>query len=170
MSEEEKKAIRDLKDNIEYARKCGREDTYTNQETIYIILNLIQKQQEEIKTLETTLQGYQGLSTVIDIKQEEIDSLKDIKEIVESKVTDLRKIKQVDNLKSENWILEQEAKKQDKIIDLMAEFINNIDTDEDICKEMCIFKNCEIEEHEYCKKCIKQYFEKKASDEGAKNI
>lgn len=36
-------------------------------------LNIIQKQQVAIETLETTIHGYQGLTNVIDAKQEELE-------------------------------------------------------------------------------------------------
>lgn len=54
---------------------------------------------------------------------------------------------------------------QDKIIDIMAETINNHDIDEDICKQMGEKANCnEFEDTEKCKECIKQYFENKAKE------
>lgn len=54
---------------------------------------------------------------------------------------------------------------KDKIIDLMAETINNHDIDEDICKQMGQKENCnEFEDKEKCKECIKQYFENKAKE------
>lgn len=57
----------------------------------------------------------------------------------------------------------QELGQKDKIIDLMAETINNHDIDEDICKQMGQKANCnEFEDTEKCKDCIKQYFENKA--------
>ena len=54
--------------------------------------------------------------------------------------------------------LKDEIKKKDKQIDLMAEYINEIDVSEEICegKTMC---------DENCKECIKQYFESKADKE-----
>ena len=56
-------------------------------------------------------------------------------------------------------------KEKDKIIDLMAETINNHDIDEDICKQMGQKEDCnEFEDKEKCKKCIKQYFENKAKE------
>lgn len=59
--------------------------------------------------------------------------------------------------------LQKELKQKDKIIDLMAETINNHDIDEDICKQMGQKANCnEFEDTEKCKECIKQYFENKA--------
>jgi hypothetical protein len=58
-----------------------------------------------------------------------------------------------------------ECEKKDKIIDLMAETINNQDIDEDICMQMGQNKNCnEFENKEECKKCIKQYFENKVKE------
>lgn len=54
---------------------------------------------------------------------------------------------------------------QEKIIDLMAETINNHDIDEDICKQMGQKEDCnEFEDKEKCKDCIKQYFENKAKE------
>lgn len=59
----------------------------------------------------------------------------------------------------------QELGQKDKIIDLMAETINNHDIDEDICKQMGQKANCnEFEDTEKCKDCIKQYFENKAKE------
>lgn len=43
----------------------------------------------------------------------------------------------------------------------MAEYIAKLDIDEDICKKMGIFKDCEIKDVENCKKCIIKYFRKK---------
>lgn len=59
----------------------------------------------------------------------------------------------------------QELGQKDKIIDLMAETINNHDIDEDICKQMGQKANCnEFEDTEKCKECIKQYFNNKAKE------
>lgn len=56
-------------------------------------------------------------------------------------------------------------KEKDKMINLMAETINNHDIDEDICKQMGQKENCnEFEDKEKCKECIKQYFENKAKE------
>ena len=59
------------------------------------------------------------------------------------------------------------AKKKEKIIDLMAEYIANRDNDEDICKYQ-VAEWCEDEEDgvliEVCRKCIKQYFERKCEE------
>lgn len=58
------------------------------------------------------------------------------------------------------WQLELE--KKDKMIDLMAEYISDLDIDEDICKKQSD-NNCDdINREVECKECIKQYFERKA--------
>ena len=60
------------------------------------------------------------------------------------------------------WQLELE--KKDKMIDLMAEYISDLDIDEDICKKQSD-NNCDdINREVECKECIKQYFERKAED------
>lgn len=60
-------------------------------------------------------------------------------------------------------VLEYEEK--DKIIDIMAEQINNYDIDEDVCKQMGQKEDCnEFEDKEKCKECIKQYFRNKSKE------
>ena len=71
--------------------------------------------------------------------------------------------------KEDNWIYEQhenveletKLEEKDKIINAMVEYIANFDIDEDICKKMGIFKDCEIKDVENCKKCIIKYFKNK---------
>lgn len=64
------------------------------------------------------------------------------------------------NLIEEN---RERIRNKNKVIDLMAEMINNQDIDEDICKQMGQKENCnEFEEKSVCIECIKQYFENKA--------
>ena len=59
-----------------------------------------------------------------------------------------------------------EIKEKDKQIDLMAEYILNLDIDEDICKEQAD-NNCDnINRGAKCKDCIKQYFEKLVKEKG----
>ena len=65
-----------------------------------------------------------------------------------------------------NMLKEKDAEieKKDKMIDLMAEYISNLDIDEDICKKQSD-NNCDdINREVECKECIKQYFERKAKD------
>nr|DAT24957.1 MAG TPA: hypothetical protein [Caudoviricetes sp.] len=73
--------------------------------------------------------------------------------------------KQIEKYKTYIEQLRRELGQKDKIIDLMAETINNHDIDEDICKQMGQKANCnEFEDTEKCKECIKQYFENKAKE------
>ena len=53
--------------------------------------------------------------------------------------------------------------KQQKQIDLMAEYISDQDIDEDICKKMIKEKQCNHFTYEPdCTECVKQYFKNKA--------
>lgn len=52
-------------------------------------------------------------------------------------------------------------KEKNKIINAMSKYIAKLDIDEDICKKMGIFKDCEIKDVENCKKCIIKYFKNK---------
>lgn len=60
---------------------------------------------------------------------------------------------------------QEENKKKDKIIDLMADFIfQNIDVEEDICNSAYIKCKQETGQDITCINCIKQYFERKVID------
>lgn len=71
--------------------------------------------------------------------------------------------------KEDNWIEEQQEnveletklEEKEQIINAMVEYIATLDIDEDICKKMGIFKDCEIKDVENCKKCIIKYFKNK---------
>lgn len=52
-------------------------------------------------------------------------------------------------------------KEKNKIINAMSKYIAKLDIDEDICKKMGIFQDCEIKDVENCKKCIIEYFKNK---------
>lgn len=61
---------------------------------------------------------------------------------------------------------QEENKKKDKIIDLIADFIfQNIDVEEDICNSAYIKCKQETGQDITCINCIKQYFERKAEKE-----
>lgn len=70
------------------------------------------------------------------------------------KIDDLEKEKQAD----------KEIK--NKIIDRMAEYINKLDIDEDICTKNIINPELCNEQYSNCKECIKQYFENLAKESG----
>lgn len=75
---------------------------------------------------------------------------------------DKEAIKTVLNMLKEK---DTEIQKKDKMIDLMAEYISDLDIDEDICKKQSD-NNCDdINREVECKECIKQYFERKVEDE-----
>ena len=120
-------------------------------------------EQEVLKDLKkVTLEELDEAIRAVD-KQEQEDSI----EILENTELDINTIDNVDlytysmAVKTVLSMLEE----KDKIIDLMAEIINNNDIDEDICKQMGQKENCnEFEDKEKCKECIKQYFENKAKE------
>lgn len=60
-----------------------------------------------------------------------------------------------------------ELQKKDKIIDLMAEFIENNTLNDVLIENVCLTLKCKNEEcHEdNWKECIKQYFERRVEDE-----
>lgn len=98
------------------------------------------------------------------------ENIKKIQHYIDKNYIPIQKVKEIrDELaraKAEymKW-QKQELGQKDKIIDLMAETINNHDIDEDICKQMGKKANCnEFEDTEKCKECIKQYFINKAKE------
>lgn len=89
-------------------------------------------------------------------KLEELISL-----LYQDKLTQYGKRLLVENIEK----LQKELKQKNKIIDLMAETIDNHDIDEDVCKQMGQKANCnEYEDAKECKECIKQYFINKAKE------
>ncbi len=70
-------------------------------------------------------------------------------------------VKMIDDVKGNAVKLYKELEEKDKIINAMVEYIANLDIDEDICKKMGIFQDCEIKDVENCKKCIIEYFKNK---------
>ena len=102
-------------------------------------------------------------------KDKQIDKLKKHNDRLLKKlryrVKDVKKLQKYSLYKQEFSKLNKQLQNKDKIIDLMAETINNHDIDEDICKQMGQKENCnEFEDKEKCKDCIKRYFENKAKE------
>ena len=98
------------------------------------------------------------------------ENIKKIQQYTDKNYIPIQKVREMrdelDRTKAEymKW-QKQELGQKDKIIDLMAETINNHDIDEDICKQMGQKANCnEFEDTEKCKDCIKQYFINKAKE------
>ena len=80
---------------------------------------------------------------------------------IQAVLNELERYKQLINNK--NARLEEYAEEQardEKITNMMADYISNLDVDEDICKEIdcCAGKKL-------CRECIKEYFYKKVSEE-----
>ena len=96
-------------------------------------------------------------NTELKKKNEELDMYKDIKEIANSKATELVKLKQYDDLK-------KKVDRQDKMIDLMAEALVKVPNNEDNLIIEVINRNLEQNKEE-----AKQYFEKQANKEVDKN-
>ena len=79
-------------------------------------------------------------------------------------------LKELQNLLNKKSALEihtqmliNQKREQEKIIDLMAEYISGTDTDEDICKKVGQKQLCdEYGENSKCKECVIEYYEKKA--------
>lgn len=56
-------------------------------------------------------------------------------------------------------------KEKDKQIDLMVEYISNLDIDEDICKK--VENNCDdFNKENKCIDCVKQYFKRLVKEKG----
>lgn len=82
-------------------------------------------------------------------------------EIISQKQVHDYDVKMIDDVKGNAVKLYKELEKKDQIINAMVEYIANLDIDEDICKKMGIFQDCEIKDVENCKKCIIEYFKNK---------
>ena len=135
MNEEEKKAIEYLKTRLHGNEGCKYIDV--SQEDLRIFINLVDRKEKDSK-------GWKKYCEEIEEEQTEMSNKNC-------------------ELEFEIEKLQKELKQKNKIIDLMAETINNHDIDEDICKQMGQKANCnEFEDTEKCKECIKQYFENKA--------
>lgn len=128
------------------------------QEDIETVLNMLKENSAEIHQKNTELaeknaeiEKYKKL-LADNLARNLNDSIK-AKEKADTDLDDLDK----------GWKVELE--KKDKMIDLMAEYISDLDIDEDICKKQSD-NNCDdINREVECKECIKQYFERKVTYE-----
>lgn len=122
--------------------------------------------EEEKKAVEII----KGLAVYYDdyslLDEEEIEENESVNKSIELILNLIEKLsKENEQLRTEVNSLKKELRQKDKIIDLMAETINNHDIDKDICKQMGQKANCnEFEDKEKCKECIKQYFINKAKE------
>lgn len=128
------------------------------QEDIETVLNMLKENSAEIHQKNTELaeknaeiEKYKKL-LADNLARNLNDSIK-AKEKADTDLDDLDK----------GWKVELE--KKDTMIDLMAEYISDLDIDEDICKKQSD-NNCDdINREVECKECIKQYFERKVTYE-----
>ena len=123
---------------------------------------IIDKADEVNVAIETVL-------PMLEEKDKQIDKLKKhndrLLKKLRNRVKEVEKLQKYSLYKQEFSKLNKQLQNKDKIIDLMAETINNHDIDEDICKQMGQKEDCnEFKDKEKCKYCIKQYFENKAKE------
>lgn len=106
---------------------------------------------------------------MLEEKDKQIDKLKkhndDLLRKLRNRVKDVKKLQKYSLYKKEFSRLNKQLQNKDKIIDLMAEFIEDELTVDEFCtKEGCYADNY-IDGHcEKCLNCIKQYFENKAKE------
>lgn len=106
---------------------------------------------------------------MLEEKDKEIDKLKkhndDLLRKLRNRVKEVKKLQKYSLYKEEFSRLNKQLQNKDKIIDLMAEFIEDELTVDEFCtKEDCYADNY-IDGHcEKCLNCIKQYFENKAKE------
>lgn len=164
MTKEQEEAISRLRKitnrQILYGNKLGItiEGFKELQEDLETVLNMLKENSAEIQQKNTELaeknaeiEKYKKL-LADNLAKNLNDSIK-AKEKADTDLDDLNK----------GWQVELE--KKDKMIDLMAEYISDLDIDEDICKKQSD-NNCDdINREVECKECIKQYFERKVTYE-----
>ena len=123
----------------------------------------IEKAKEELKELYRLLNPKPSIST--NAIKTILQYIEELENKIEAKEMEHEyDIKMIDEVKGEAVKLYKEIDKLNKIIDEMADIINNCDIDySDICKYR-IVQRCE-KAPEGCKECVKKYFEKKVGEE-----
>ena len=173
MNEEEKESIEEFRKQLRLAINIDDVATTIRNDDAETILNLIEKLQKENEELKQDRNNnYQMIALAQNEMLGYMQGYEDGKKLKRSAVANIVENQQYYIIKKqiekyETYIeqLRKELGQKDKIIDLMAETINNHDIDEDICKQMGQKANCnEFEDTEKCKDCIKQYFENKAKE------
>ena len=150
----------------------------TNQKAIETVLNMLKENSAEIHQKNTELaeknaeiEKYKKL-LADNLARELNNSIKakekadtDLDDLNKGWQVELEKYKQLYNKALDDAVTtSHDNMKKDKMIDLMAEYISDLDIDEDICKKQSD-NNCDdINREVECKECIKQYFERKESE------
>lgn len=103
-------------------------------------------------------------------KSELILFIKKLQDMLKEKDEEIEKLKKDFKIVDEECSrLERKEAKQDKIIEVMTLFMSNLDIDEEICKHQ-VQAFCDNKPEgvtlDVCAKCIKQYFERKATNDG----
>ena len=132
------------------------------------------KEQEAIEHIEKRIKICNENADICDDNDfdEEATYLREESYMLETVLSMLKeKDKEIKTLKRDFKIVDQECSrlerkeaKQDKIIDLMAEYISKIDIEEDICIKNKTNPDWCNEDYTNCKDCIKQYFESKVEE------
>ena len=148
------------------ADKCNCSECLKNKEAMQTLLNVLKEKDKKIASKNRLLQivgiELNEAETKIEEKDREIEKLKkhnkELLRKLRNRVKEVKELNKYSLYKKEFKTLNEQLKNKDQIIDLMAEYINEIDVSEEICegKTMC---------DENCKECIKQYFESKAEKE-----
>lgn len=147
MTKEQEEAIKDVKNYIhDIISESIDEDGYTRYE-------ISEEEQEFFNNIEKLLNILKEKDKEIEKKDEELEMYKDIKEITNSKATELVKLKQYDDLK-------KKVDRQDKMIDLMAYSLADyvMYHEYDKCRSPLMIKDKSEE--------LKEYYERKATNEG----
>lgn len=142
----EQEVIKRLNFHKEYARLSSNR-VVISETDLETVLSMLKQNSAELAEKSAEIEKYKKL-LADNLARNLNDSIK-AKEKADTDLDDLDK----------GWKVELE--KKDKMIDLMAEYISDLDIDEDICKKQSD-NNCDdINREVECKECIKQYFERK---------
>ena len=120
------------------------------------------KEQEDIKYLKESVCVYKNTIPKI---SEAIETVLNMLKEKDKEIKRLRYIK-----KSFDYVVQKETEKKDKIIDLIAKYINYL-SDELVQAtgknelEFCNGNKCCKDSNYSCEECIKQYFERKSNNE-----
>nr|DAN60952.1 MAG TPA: hypothetical protein [Caudoviricetes sp.] len=143
MTKEQEEIIQRVNSDID-SPLSGGYTTIVLTDDLEEILNMLKEKDAEIEKYKKLLADNlaKGLNNSLQAKQKANTDLEDL---------------------NEGWKIE--LKKKDKVIDLMAKYIADIDN-EDICFEI-ENKHCDKNmDYGECEDCIKQYFERKATNDG----
>lgn len=161
MNEKEKKAIKELsRKEIFSSKKTENGYAYMKNidNEIQIVLNLLEKKDALINTMQAEFKRLENLEDNTDMLKLELE--KKDKQINDKKGT----INALQNALKERTE-ERDRKdnviaRQNKIIDEMAGYIATLDIEEDICSKMHN-EDCDKMNFGECEDCVKQYFERK---------